>query len=60
MEVTLQELVAAVAAMRAAQKAYFKTRDPAMIQPAKHMEYAVDKLIDAIVNPPAPNLFPNN
>ena len=51
--ITLAEFADAVAEMRAAQKTAFVRAN--MNQ--QHLEHAVDKLLAAIQNPPAPNLF---
>ncbi len=49
--VKLEELAITVAAMRAAQKNYFKTRDRALLERSKGLERMVDKALVDLATP---------
>ena len=45
---TAKEFFYNVAEMRACQKAYFKTRDPAVLRAARKLENEIDKEIERV------------
>lgn len=56
-DMTSDEIINLAKEMRAAQKAYFKTRGYAELDQSKKLEKRLDKAIDEYLNPPQPDLF---
>lgn len=53
----LNELARMVRDCRALQKRYFASKSPQILNECRDSERRLDKAVDAILNPPAPDLF---
>lgn len=47
----IKEFAVQVAALRAAQRDYFRTRSPSKLEESKRRERQVDKMLQEILNP---------
>ena len=53
----VDDFLTLVSRMRVTQRSYFRRRDPATLAESKDLERRVDAALDAICNPPRPDLF---